>query len=474
MVDLYLCAQNVTTITMGSVLLSATTARNLAIWPVIIEVQLLLLTTSALGAIQRVVTYFEYGVQGHYKKYCPKLKNKNRGNQARNGEARARAYVVGNAGINSDSNVVTGSNNRHESRLNIISCTKTQKYLLKRCHVFLAHITAKKAEDKSEDKRLEDVPIVRDFPEVFPKDLSGLSGNYRRFIEGFSKIAKSMTKLTQKNVKFDWGNKEEAAFQLLKQKLCSAPILALPEGAKNFIIYCDALHRRLGAVVFALKIWRPYMYGTKCTVFTDHKSLQHILDQKELNMRKRRLLELLSDYDSKIRYHPRKANIVADALSRKEQIKPLRVRALVMTIGLDLPKEILNAQTEARKPKNFEVEDVGGMIREEKLEPRADGTLHLKNRIFTYKEEMDLETAQTSTTAKLPLLKQGKYEMWKLRIEQYFQVQDYALWDVIKNGNSFKPIAQTTTNDEGTSTTLVPGPVTADEKTQKKNDVKAR
>ncbi|GJS66510.1 ribonuclease H-like domain-containing protein [Tanacetum coccineum] len=87
---------------------------------------------------------------------------------------------------------------------------------------------------------------------------------------------------------------------------------------------------------------------------------------------------------------------------------------------------------------------------------------------------MDLETAQTNTTAKLPLLKQGEYDMWKLRIKQYFQVQDYALWDVIKNGNSFKPAAQTTTNAEGTSTTLIPGPVTADEKIQKKNDVKAR
>ncbi|GKB91341.1 hypothetical protein Tco_0963613, partial [Tanacetum coccineum] len=87
---------------------------------------------------------------------------------------------------------------------------------------------------------------------------------------------------------------------------------------------------------------------------------------------------------------------------------------------------------------------------------------------------MDLKTAQTNTIAKLPLLKQGEYDMWKLRIEQYFQVQDYALWDVIENGNSFKLVAQTTTNAEGASTTLVPGPVTADEKTQKKNDVKVR
>nr|GEZ77463.1 putative reverse transcriptase domain-containing protein [Tanacetum cinerariifolium] len=145
----------------------------------------------------------------------------------------------------------------------------------------------------------------------------------------------------------------------------------------------------LGAIVFALKIWRHYLYGTKCTVFTDHKSLQHILDQKELNMRQRRWLELLSDYDCEIRYHLGKANVVADALSMKEQ-EPLRVRALVMTISLDLPKQILNSQTEARKPENIKNEDVGGMLvenaknpeanREQKLEPRADGTQCLNGR----------------------------------------------------------------------------------------------
>ncbi|GJV12174.1 putative reverse transcriptase domain-containing protein [Tanacetum coccineum] len=231
----------------------------------------------------------------------------------------------------------------------------------------------------------------------------GLAGYYRRFIEGFSKIAKPMTKLTQKKVKFEWGDKQEAAFQLLKQKLCSAPILALPEGSEDFIAYCDAskkglgavlmqrekvisyasrqlkIHEKnytthdleLGAVVFALKIWRHYLYGTKCTVFTDHKSLQHILDQKELNMRQRRWLELLSDYDCDIRYHPGKANVVADALSRKEREPPLRVRALVMTISLDLPKQILNAQTEARKPENIKSEDVGGMLIENAKFPEA-------------------------------------------------------------------------------------------------------
>nr|GEV04038.1 putative reverse transcriptase domain-containing protein [Tanacetum cinerariifolium] len=239
---------------------------------------------------------------------------------------------------------------------------------------------------------------------------------YRRFIEGFSKIAKSMTKLTQKVIKFDWGEKEENAFQLIKQKLCSAPILALPEGSKDFVVYCNASHKGLGAmlmqrekviayasqqlkvhernytthdlelgsVVFALKIWRHYLYETRCTVFTDHKILQHIIDQKDLNMRQQRWLELLSDYDCDIRYHPGKANVMADALSCKERDVSLRVRALVMTISLDLPKQILAVQIEALKPHNLEKEDVGGMIRtdipKEKLKPRADGTLCLNGR----------------------------------------------------------------------------------------------
>ncbi|GJV94635.1 putative reverse transcriptase domain-containing protein [Tanacetum coccineum] len=116
-----------------------------------------------------------------------------------------------------------------------------------------------------------------------------------------------MTKLTQKSVKFEWGEKEEEAFQQLKQKLCRAPILSLSEGSENFMVYCDASHKGLGAVVFTLKIWRHYMYGTKCVVFTDHKSLQYILDQNELKMRQHRWLELLSDYDCEIRYHMRKS-----------------------------------------------------------------------------------------------------------------------------------------------------------------------
>ncbi|GJR02708.1 putative reverse transcriptase domain-containing protein [Tanacetum coccineum] len=205
---------------------------------------------------------------------------------------------------------------------------------------------------------------------------------------------KSSVKMQSQDIQI---NPVQAMDDSLIQKLCSAPILALPEGSEDFIAYCDASKKGLGAVlmqrekVISYASRQHYLYGTKCTVFTDHKSLQHILDQKELNMRQHRWLELLSDYDCEIRYHPRKANVVADALSRKER-EPLRVRALVMTIGLDLPKQILKAQTEARKPENIKKEDVGGILvenskdleklRTEKLEPRTDGTMCLNGRRY--------------------------------------------------------------------------------------------
>ncbi|GJV16723.1 putative reverse transcriptase domain-containing protein [Tanacetum coccineum] len=302
-----------------------------------------------------------------------------------------------------------GSSNERRTRLNIISCTKTQKYLLKGCHVFLAHVTIKETEDKSKKKKLQDVPIVKDFPEVFPKDLPGLpptrqvefhidlvpgaafvaQAPYRLAPLEMKELADQLQELSDKGfirpssspwgapvlfvkkkdgsfqmveclfqdqpevglssvkeqararrasednigvveeggvgihvdpakiesikdwispkspTEFDWGDKQEAAFELLKEKLCSAPILALPEGSEDFVVYCNTsikglgavlmqrekviayasrqlkIHEKnytthdmeLGAVVFALKLWRHYLYGTKCTVFTDHKSL---------------------------------------------------------------------------------------------------------------------------------------------------------------------------------------------------------
>ncbi|GKE32343.1 putative reverse transcriptase domain-containing protein [Tanacetum coccineum] len=141
----------------------------------------------------------------------------------------------------------------------------------------------------------------------------------------------------------------------------SAPILALPEGSKDFLVYYDASHKGLGAV--SMQKEKVIAHASRQLKLHEKNYTTHDLElgSKELNMRQRRWLELLSDYDCEIHYHPGKANVVADALSRKEKIKPLRVQALVMTIGLDLPKQILNAQTEAQKLENLKNEDVGGV-----------------------------------------------------------------------------------------------------------------
>nr|GEW74043.1 putative reverse transcriptase domain-containing protein [Tanacetum cinerariifolium] len=202
--------------------------------------------------------------------------------------------------------------------------------------------------------------------------------------------------------KYEWGKDEEEAFQMLKQRLCSAPILALPEGSKDFVVYCDASIKgfgavliqrekviayalrqlkeenymthdlELGTVVFVLRLWIHCLYGMKCVVFIHHKSLQYILEQKEFNMRQLRWIELLSDYDCEIRYHLGKANVVADALSRKEREKSIRVRALVMTDQTDLFERILKAKTEAMKKENVKAKNLGRLLKSI-FEIRSDG-----------------------------------------------------------------------------------------------------
>ncbi|GJU54049.1 putative reverse transcriptase domain-containing protein [Tanacetum coccineum] len=154
---------------------------------------------------------------------------------------------------------------------------------------------------------------------------------------------------TEKSKTFDSGEEQELAFQTLKDKLCNTPVLALPDGTEDFAVeifmrwFILSHDLELGAVVFALKIWRHYLYGTKSVIYTDHKSLQHIFSQKELNMRQRRWIELFSDYDYEICYHPGKANVVADALSRKERVKPKRVRAMNMILQSSIKDRILAA-----------------------------------------------------------------------------------------------------------------------------------
>ncbi|KAA0036948.1 pol protein [Cucumis melo var. makuwa] len=177
----------------------------------------------------------------------------------------------------------------------------------------------------------------------------GLAGYYRRFVEDFSRIASSFTLLTRKGTPFVSSPACESSFQELKQKLVTAPVLTVADGSGSFVIYSDASKKGLGcvlmqqgkivasasrqlksheqnypthdlelaAVVFTLKIWRHYLYSEKIQIFMDHKSLKYFFTQNELNMRKRRWLELVKDYDCEILYHPGKANVVADTLSRK-------------------------------------------------------------------------------------------------------------------------------------------------------------
>jgi hypothetical protein len=198
----------------------------------------------------------------------------------------------------------------------------------------------------------------------------GLASYYRRFIPDFSRIAKPMTELLMKGAKFDWGQKFEDAFHALRQHLTIAPLLAQPDSGKPFDVYCDASGTGLGcvlmqdnrviayasralrpheqnypthdlelaAVVHALKMWRHYLMGTHCNTFTDHKSLKYIFNQADLNMRQRRWLELIKDYDLEVHYHPGKANVVADALSQKSQCNCVMMDSRINTLCDELSK----------------------------------------------------------------------------------------------------------------------------------------
>nr|GEX25143.1 putative reverse transcriptase domain-containing protein [Tanacetum cinerariifolium] len=368
---------------------------------------------------------FECGASGHYKRDCPKLKNKNEDSV----NARGWVYAVGNAekkrNASKDlkSNVVTGTfllNNRYAS---ILFDTGTDRSFMSTAFGSLIDIVPTPLRN-SYDVELADGKIVRnekeheehlkEILELLKKEM--LYAMFSKCKFWIPKVQYLGHVIDNRGIHVDLAKIESIKdwvspktpmeiyqFLGLAGYYRSAPFLALPEGSKDFVVYCDALHKGLGAVlmqrekviayacrqlkiheknytthdlelglvVFSLKMWRHYLYRTKCTVYTDHKSLQHILDQKELNMRQRRWLELLSDYDCDIRYHPGKAKVVAGALT-------------LMTIGLDLPKQILEAQIKALKPENLKNEDVGDMIRKdipkEKLEPRADGTLCLNER----------------------------------------------------------------------------------------------
>jgi len=256
--------------------------------------------------------------------------------------------------------------------------------------VFIDDILVYSRSREQHEEHLREVP--RSPTEI--RSFLGLAGYYRRFIKDFSKIAVPLTRLTRKGVAFSWGPEQQTSFETLRQRLCEAPVLALPEGMEDFVVYCDAsilglgavLMQRghviayasrqlkphetrypthdleLGAVVFALKIWRHYLYGVRCTIYTDHKSLKYLMDQPNLNMRQRRWLDVVKDYDCEILYHPGKANVVADALSRRAESTPLRDVCLRLTVIAPVLAAIRGAQVEAVQPEMQKRERVVGLV----------------------------------------------------------------------------------------------------------------
>ncbi|GKD47756.1 putative reverse transcriptase domain-containing protein, partial [Tanacetum coccineum] len=366
-------------------------------------------TQGTPGSNQGVITCFECGAQGHYRKDCLKVKNQNRRNKARVPDARGKAYVLGGGDANLGSNTVTGTfllndhhaymlfdsgadrsfvSNTFSALLDIIPYALDVSYaveladgrtsetniVLRGCTLgLLGHpfnidlmpidlgsfdviismdwlaknhavivcdekiVTVKENKDESKEKRLEDMSTVRDFPEVFPKDLPGLPPIQQ--VEFQIDLVPSAAPVARAPYRLAPSEMKELSTQL--QELSD----------KRFIrpsIHVDPIKIEL------IRDWESPKTPTKI-----HQFLAHI--------RQRRWLELLSDYDCELRYHSGKANVVVDALSQKSKPKPLQVRALVMTIGLNLPVQILNAQVEARKEENYETEDLCGMIKN--LEP---------------------------------------------------------------------------------------------------------
>ncbi|KAJ9541625.1 LOW QUALITY PROTEIN: hypothetical protein OSB04_028131 [Centaurea solstitialis] len=279
---------------------------------------------------------------------------------------------------------------------------------------FLGHIVTQEGikVDPAKIEAIKDWESPKSPSEV--RNFLGLAGYYRRFIEHFSAIAMPPTVLTKKDVKFEWTSTCERAFNNLKGKLTSAPILTLPNGTGGFVVCCDASKLGLGcilmqdrkviayasrkpkvhelnypthdmelaAVVFALKIWRHYLYGVKCQIYIDHKSLQYLLIQKELNMRQRRWIELLSDYDCEILYHPGKGNRIRKGGKVKPGIVDSRMGIVAYRISIvpDLKSEIKEWQEKASKVENLKSERMVGFL--DTLVTDTEGLKCFGNRIW--------------------------------------------------------------------------------------------
>jgi ribonuclease HI len=307
------------------------------------------------------------------------------------------------------------------------------------------------------------------------KSFLGLAGYYRRFIEGFSKLARPMTELLRKDKKFVWSEACERSFQELKARLTSAPVLVLPDIQKSFTIFCDASRQGLGcvlmqegkvvayasrqlrtheqnypthdlelaAVVHALKIWRHYLIGNKCEIYTDHKSLKYIITQSDLILRQRRWLELIKDYDLEIHYHPGKANVVADALSRKaychhlvtqalelrEEMRELNLRVVPHCLNYNLSiQHVLNdqikeAQTEDKKLIWIKTQNSVGKAPDFRVDNQ--GTLWFKKRLCVPKQGHFCQTILDEAHSSAYSIHPGTTKM-------YLDIKEKYWWDGMK------------------------------------------
>ncbi|GJV22459.1 putative reverse transcriptase domain-containing protein [Tanacetum coccineum] len=243
----------------------------------------------------------------------------------------------------------------------------------------------------------------------------GLAGYYRRFIENFFKIAKSLTILTQKCRTFDWGEEQELAFQTLKDKLCNAPVLALPDGPEDFVVYCDASGLGLGCVLMQRS--KVIAYASRQLKIYEKNYTTHDLELGAV----RRWIELFSDYDCEIRYHPGKENVVADALSRKERVKHKRVRVMNMTLQSSINDRILAAQKEV-------VDESAGLQKglDEMIEHRSDGTLYYLDRIW-------VPLKGDVRTLIMDEAHMSKYSVHPRADKMYYDLRDRYWWPGMKN-----------------------------------------
>ena len=319
----------------------------------------------------------------------------------------------------------------HNTHLQVVLETlrKEQLYAkLSKCEfwlnevLFLGHIVSKEG-IRVDPKKIEVVvewKPPRNVTEV--RSFLGLTGYYRRFVKGFSIIVAPMTKLLQKNVKFEWREECQRSFDKLKAFLTEAPVLTQPTCGKEYVIFSDASlngrgcvlmqegkvvayasrqlkpHEKnypthdleLATIVFALKIWRHYLYGEKCFIYTDHKSLKYLPSQRELNLRQRRWMELIKDYDCMIDYHPGKANVVANALSRKtmQTLRTLNAHLSLTDDGTVMTEliarsSLLNRVLEAQRKDEKIVVIVSqiGNSKEIEFTVNEDGVLYYKDRV---------------------------------------------------------------------------------------------